>query len=290
MTLPNTILVGAQKSGTTALCRFMGAHPHCHVSEPKEPNFFCRAANLSRLDRYEYCFRGACPEHRVRIDGTTAYMADLAIAPRIRECLGRDVKIIFTLRNPAARTYSGFLHMLKRGHERRTADDVFLELPDDRKAAAASERAMVLTAAARGRVVDRPYRRLYDDVLWNYRYVGNSVYSTLVESYLDAFRRENVLILFFEEVISDIAKTRRQLGTFLNVDPELFPDGMNQGNQTRIPPVSTPLGWLTEQARRIKGSNFTLVRPGEITASPLVSRVSSSRPLGAREQGSAHEG
>lgn len=269
MTLPNTILAGAQKSGTTTLCRFIGAHPHCHISEPKEPNFFSRAENLARLDRYEYCFRGACPEHRVRIDGTTAYMADLAIAQRIRECLGKDVRIIFTLRSPAARTYSGFLHMLKRGHERRTADEVFLDLPDDRDAAAASERVAVLKAAARGRVVGRPYRWFYDDLLWNYRYVGNSAYSMLVESYFEAFRPENVLVLFFEELIGDVAGTRRQLGTFLGVDPELFPDGMNRGNQTRMPAVSTPLGWLTEQARRIKSSNFTLVRPGEITASPL---------------------
>jgi hypothetical protein len=274
MTLPNTIIAGAQKSGTTTLCRFIAAHLHCHVSEPKEPNFFSRAANLSRLDRYEYCFRGACPEHRVRIDGTTAYMADLAIAPRIRECLGGDVKIIFTLRAPSTRTYSGFLHMLKRGHERRTADEVFLDLPDDRDAAAASERVAVIEAAARDRVVGRPYRRLYDDLLWNYRYVGNSVYSALVENYFEAFRPENVLILFFEDVIRDVAKTRRQLGAFLDVDAELFPDGMNRGNQTRMPAVSTPFGWLTEQARRIKSSNFTLVRPSEIAASPVTpSRV-----------------
>ena len=233
MILPNTILAGAQKSGTTALCRFIDAHPHCRVSEPKEPNVFSRAANLSRLDAYGYCFRSATPEHRILVDGTTTYMADPAIAQRIRQVLGAEAKIIFVLRAPVARTYSGFLHMLKRGHERRAADEIFLDLPDNPIAAAASEHASVLEAAARGRVIGGPYRRLYDDVLWNYRYVGNSLYSTLVESYSSVFRRENILILLFEELIRDVASVRTQIGAFLDVDPNLFPQTIEMGNQTR---------------------------------------------------------
>src|SRR5260221_5784055 len=88
MILPNTILAGAQKSGTTTLCRFIDAHPHCRVSEPKEPNFFSRAANLPRVEAYGRYFQTATPAHRVLVDGTTTYMADPAIAPRIREVLG----------------------------------------------------------------------------------------------------------------------------------------------------------------------------------------------------------
>ena len=269
MTLPNTILAGAQKSGTTALCRFLEQHPHCLVSEPKEPNFFSRAVNLSRLDHYERCFRAAEARHRIRVDGTTTYMADPAIAPRIRVSLGGDVKIIFILRSPLARTYSSFLHMLKRGHERRTADEVFLDLPDDPETAAIIERSAVQVAAARGRVVGRPYRSLYDDVLWNYRYVGNSLYGALVRSYFAEFKPENILILFFEDVTRDVAAAREALGRFLAIDPGLFPSKIAKGNPTRVPEISSPLAWVTEQARRIKRNNFTLVRPNEIAASPL---------------------
>jgi hypothetical protein len=267
--LPNTILAGAQKSGTTALCRFIDAHPQCFVSEPKEPNFFSRVANLDNIEKYRRCFRGAGRAHQILVDGTTTYMADPAIAPRIRECLGRDVKIIFILRGPAARTYSSFLHMVKRGHERRTADEVFFGLPDDPETASVRERASVVEAAARGRVIGRPYNKLYDDVLWNYRYVGNSFYSLLVESYFAEFKPENILILFFEEVTRNVSAVREMLGGFLEVDPVFFPREIAKDNPTRVPDVSTPTGWLTEQARRIKSSNFTLVRPSEVAASPL---------------------
>ena len=270
MALANTILAGAQKSGTTALCRFLGAHPHCHVSEPKETNYFSRADNLAHLGRYERCFRGAGPERRVRIDGTTTYMADPAVAGRIRATLGENAKIIFILRSPAARSYSSYLHMLKRGHERRTADEVFLSLPDDPAAAACAERAAVSAAAGRGRVAKRPYARLYDDLLWNYRYVGNSLYASLIDSFLAVFPGDNVQVIFFEEVAADPAAAGRVLGGFLDVDPTLFPATLPSANVTRVPDPSTPWGWLVEQGRWLKNGNLTLVRPSEIAASPLV--------------------
>lgn len=269
MPLPNVIVAGAQKSGTTTLCLFLDSHPHCLLSEPKEPNFFSRAENVAHLAKYERCFRRASAPHRVLVDGTTSYMADPAVAPRIRGSLGDEVKIIFVLRKPSARAYSSFLHMLKRGHERRTADEVFLGLSDDPAAAAEQERSTLEQAAASGRVASRPYRHLYDDVLWNYRYVGNSLYSSLVESYTATFKRSNILVLYFEEVTRDISLARETLGAFLGVDPALFPDTLGRFNSTRVPDVSNSVEWLIEQARWIKRGNWNLVRPSEIMASPL---------------------
>ena len=39
--LPNLIIIGAMKCGTTALHRYLGLHPDVAMSEPKELNFFC---------------------------------------------------------------------------------------------------------------------------------------------------------------------------------------------------------------------------------------------------------
>lgn len=268
MAIANTILAGAQKSGTTTLCRFLAAHPNCLVSTPKESNFFSRAANVTQLESYRRYFRAAGPAHQIRVDGTTTYMADCTVARRIRDALGDDTKIILVLRSPAARSYSSFLHMLKRGHERRTADEVFLGLPDDPAEALAAEQVAVNAAAARGRVAARPYRKLYDDVLWNYRYVGNSRYSSLVQAYEEVFRHDYILILYFEDIVRDIGAGRETLAAFLNVDPSQFPETLSRDNRTYIPDLSSPWGWLAEQARWIKRRNFTLVRPREIAASP----------------------
>jgi hypothetical protein len=217
---------------------------------------------------YEHYFSGATPRHRALIDGTTTYMADPRIASRIRACLGSDPKFIFVLRSPVARTYSGFLHMLKRGHERRVADEVFLELPENLELAMTAERASLERALVKGRITARPYCRIYDDTLWNYRYVGNSAYSYLIQHYSDLFGDGNILILLFEDLTRNPDASRHALGAFLDVDPGLFPPSFTRSNVTRIPDLSSTTARLIEQTRWIKRGNFALVRPGEIAASP----------------------
>ncbi|MBI1180356.1 MAG: sulfotransferase [Alphaproteobacteria bacterium] len=268
MILPNVILAGAQKSGTSALAGFIAAHPACAVSRPKEPNFYSRDANLARSDDYGNCFAHVSPEARVVVDATTTYMADLAIAGRIRRHLGADAKIIFILRAPMDRAYSGYLHMLKRGHERRSADEVFLELPDDPSAARLAEGKAVDRAAAVRRVVEGPYRSLYDDVLWNYRYVGNSLYARQVAAYGAVFRPDNILVLIYEEAFKHPDGLRETLGNFLRIDPGGFPHQPRLANQTRLPDLGSPLGVIVEQARWIKRGNWTLVRPRLISSAP----------------------
>jgi hypothetical protein len=248
--LPNLIIPGAQKSGTSSLCLFLKAHPECAVSEPKEPNYFSRARNLDAPERSQACFR----------HGTTTYMADPAIAPRIKSVLKDGTKIIFTLRAPVARSYAGYLHMLKRGHERRSPEEVFLNLPAAPQEAAAAESAAIKDAAHHRKLVVRPYRTQYDDMLWNFRYVGNSLYSGKVEQYARIFGRDNVLVLVMGEMIADPAGTAQTLGSFLGVDPAGFPSAFKRTNATRLPDTSSPSAMALEQFRRLRQGNFTFVR------------------------------
>ena len=55
-TLPNLIVPGVQKSGTSALCEYLRAHPQCVMSVPKEPHFFfCRFSRFG-IENYRKCF------------------------------------------------------------------------------------------------------------------------------------------------------------------------------------------------------------------------------------------
>ena len=260
---PNVIIPGAQKSGSTSLCAALDAHPQCVVSRPKEPNFFCRAENETRLPQLATFFVHAGERATVAVDGTTSYMADARVAPRIRRLLGPDVKIVFTLRNPSRRTYSAYLHMLKRGHERRTPEEVFLDLPDEPNAARTAEHAAVEAAARAGQVVARPYRRLYDDVLWNFRYYGNSCFRHQVACFDEQFAPENILILLFEDMVTDFEAVGSRLTRFLDIASDSLPAILPRRNETRTPDTSTLFGILYEQARRIKHHNFVLVRRQE---------------------------
>ena len=263
VTVPNLIVAGAQKSGTTSLCAALEQHPDCYLSNPKEPNFFSRAVNEQRLASFSSCFRGVPGDARVVVDGTTTYMADPAIAERIYRMLGPDTKFIFALRSPRKRAYSGFLHMLKRGHERRTAQDVFLSLPDDPVAAVQAERDNVDAAAAARQLISRPYVRQYDDVLWNFRYLTNSLFAAQIEPFERLFGQDNMLIILFEDMVADFMFQRARIAQFLDI-PELgLPQTLPRENQTRMPDTATLWGRIDEQLRRIKRGNFVFVRKAE---------------------------
>ena len=127
--LPDTFVAGAQKSGTTTLCSALAGHPQAIVSEPKEPIFFSKAANLARPELYEACFRKKPDaEPRAVIDGSNAYMSDPAAASRIRETLGSDLRFIFSLRDPVSRMVSAYWHQAKKGQDHRSlAEALYME-------------------------------------------------------------------------------------------------------------------------------------------------------------------
>jgi hypothetical protein len=50
MTKPNFLIIGAMKSGTTALYYYLAQHPQVYMSPVKEPNFFCSEGQAGRGD------------------------------------------------------------------------------------------------------------------------------------------------------------------------------------------------------------------------------------------------
>jgi hypothetical protein len=73
MTLPNLIIPGAAKSGTTSLHKMLGQHPDIFMSRSKEPHYFSRKQTPHGLAKYESLFdqSGDCP---VRGESSTSYM------------------------------------------------------------------------------------------------------------------------------------------------------------------------------------------------------------------------
>ena len=55
-TLPNLIIPGAQKSGTSSLHAWLADHPQCVMSQPKEPMFFSRSDLRHGIAQYSKCF------------------------------------------------------------------------------------------------------------------------------------------------------------------------------------------------------------------------------------------
>ena len=69
MTLPNFLIVGAQKSGTTALYYYLEQQPQVYMSPIKEPHFFCfegqnalHPNSVADIKTYRDLFKGASGE------------------------------------------------------------------------------------------------------------------------------------------------------------------------------------------------------------------------------------
>lgn len=130
MTLPNFLVIGAQKSGTTWLHEFLNSRPDVFVPNKKELMFFDVKSRFDEmgLNGYGAHFDSAGPEAAVG-EVTPAYLwssmdyADWGapsqfregIPARVCDLLGADLRIIALLRNPIDRALSAFGHHRKMG-------------------------------------------------------------------------------------------------------------------------------------------------------------------------------
>lgn len=118
---PNLFVVGAMKAGTTALHGYLGQHPEIFMCDPKEPGYFARAA---RTDTERAAYLALFAEGagaRYRGESSTQYSKAPAIAG-VPDRLARfapDARILYMVREPAARIVSQYLFNIRIHGERR---------------------------------------------------------------------------------------------------------------------------------------------------------------------------
>jgi hypothetical protein len=180
--LPNLIVIGGLKCGTTSLHHYLNLHPEISMSRPKELNFF--VAELNWPLGTEWYAAHFDPSAAVRGE-TSPHYTDRprlgGVAARMREVIPH-ARIIYMVRDPIDRMLSHYLHNLGGGYDDRA-------LPE----ALASE---------------------------DSAYVDRSRYAFQLEPYLDAFGRDRIEIVSREELKDARAETMRRLFEFLGVDPD----------------------------------------------------------------------
>ena len=119
MILPNLLIVGAAKSGTTSLHNYLDQHPDIFMSKHKEPHFLInneignsRIPNgISDINEYSNLFvAGSNAKYRGESSAMYLQFPDIVIE-NIKRNLANDVKIIIMLRNPIDRAFSGYHHV-----------------------------------------------------------------------------------------------------------------------------------------------------------------------------------
>lgn len=109
MVLPNLIVIGAMKCGTTSLHSYLDKHPEVQMSEPKELDFF------SDDDKYEkgISWYNTFFEKGYRYNGESSVNYTkkhryAGVPTRIKDCLGTDIKLVYIVRDPIDRFQSNF--------------------------------------------------------------------------------------------------------------------------------------------------------------------------------------
>ena len=196
--LPDFLIIGAMKCGTTSLYNWLAHHQQIAPTNPKEIHFFDSDKNF--LERGVRWYRAHFPvgePGRTWISGeaTPAYLFDPRVTDRVAGMVP-DAKLIVLLRDPVSRAVSHWNHQVSRGRE---ADDL----------AAALTR--VMTVDAQRDSADRSAKR--ND------YLRRGHYAEQLERWWQRYDREQTLVLHSDEMFADPAETLDQVCEFLELPP-----------------------------------------------------------------------
>ena len=140
MALPNLLIVGAAKCGTTSLHNYLNQHPDIFMCSPKEPHFLInkeigkQRIHKGIIDLKDYKSLFSEKDHlKYRGESSVMYLSfpELAIK-NIKHYLHDDVKIIIMLRNPIERAYSGYQHVKRYNMMENLSFEDALEIGEER--------------------------------------------------------------------------------------------------------------------------------------------------------------
>lgn len=192
MSLPDFLVIGALKCGTTSLHNLLGAHPDVFTPSGvkeisyfaydggEEPGFPVRARTLREYAR----FFDAADDHQIVGEVSPTYLAS-PVAPYKIARERPQARLIAVLREPVARAYSHYLMTVRAG--RRRFDPA----------------------------------ELFDDAAETY--VRRSFYADDLSRFLDRFDEDQVKVVLFEDFRADTRSVMRDLYDFVGASREFEP-------------------------------------------------------------------
>lgn len=221
--LPNLLIIGAQRSGTSSLFKYLGAHPSCKPSVRKEIRFFTEFYDRG-VDWYRSHFPFANERHVV-FEATPDYLLD----PRVPERASRllpETKVIVLTRDPVERAYSHYLHNRRLGTERLSFEDALMSESDRIDAH--------MKRLANGSEEPAPKAFL------RYSYVERGRYASHLERWFRLVDRNRVLILRSEDFYAETDDSFQKILAFLGI-PAWRPTTYRNFSYSKKRPVIPPM-------------------------------------------------
>jgi hypothetical protein len=237
--LPNFLYLGPGKSGSTWLHEALISHPEIYFTEAKDLYFFSRYYDRG-LGWYSEQFRDARPEHKIVGEVSPEYLSRPEAAERIHKCLGSDVRLMVTLREPASRAFSSYLYLQKHGFAAPTFIQTAQQVPD---------------------------------------LLNEGRYATHLRRYLQSFGRESLHISLFDDLEADPQAFLDGVTGWLGIGRHVLPaqqlDAQLPASRARWLPLAAAAGRAANWVRGHDGADLV----GRVKRSRLVQRVL-YQPLG----------
>jgi hypothetical protein len=217
--LPDFIICGAMKCGTSTIHSLLNNHPHVYIPDPeihffniddifqhtdfylqRDGRWFCPDISAHPIDYWKWysSFFHDAPENCLIGEDSTSYLPSARAAYRIA-LQSKPIKIIICLRQPTQRAYSQYWHMLRTGRAMFNFEDTIKFTP-------------------------------------NY-ILERSMYLTQVLEFMRHIPKERIFFVVLEEFLADKETTTRNLADFLSLSYDAFPEGTleTHANRAKIP-------------------------------------------------------
>lgn len=238
--LPNVVIIGAAKAGTTSLFEILRQHPQIYTPHKKELRFFSFDKHYHEgIDWYENSYFANASKYPVRIEATPAYLTwSQKVAPRIKELYcDRPIKFIVIFRDPVKRAYSHYWHRIRLGSEDPSISFEKAVHTEDQR-------------------LKEKWDLLYYQGNGIHGYLRASHYMERLKPFLDLFPRESFHFMIQEDLYIDYDKRMKDLLEFLGVDSSIALKSI-QSNESAVPRYQ----FLDNQFNKIKkGKIKTILR------------------------------
>lgn len=230
--LPNFLIIGAGRCGTTSLYRYLEQHPDVYVSPIKEARYFSyegdetSSFHVRDQTAYEALFSGVTTETAVG-EASPDYLYNSNSPQRICDAIP-NARLISVFRDLADRAYSHYLILVRDGVVRGLSFEEILESGGP----------------------DHEGEPLRECILRSGRYY------THLSRYLELFPRDHIGIFFYEDLMSDGEGLMRRVYEFVGVDPTFSAAASFRHNSSAVPRIPA-LHWSIE--RLVKAENSAKV-------------------------------